>query len=220
MTLGSLARALVLLVILGYVVADVSDMFDITHMNDDEHESSESHLSNAHVEWNKLNAVVGMDAIKGNLFRLHNDPLEHFSIHVAPHGCGDRRGVGFAPASEIARQHNCVAAINAGFFDSITYECVGDVTSMHTPMHASEHPSLKFGITSNREYVIGYLKDEDIHRHETLHKDHIAQLISGKVWLVRDGKNYVSQSLAYERTSIRISLFLRSVLIVFCFIRP
>jgi hypothetical protein len=110
----------------------------------------------ARVEWRKLNSVTGLDAVRGNFFRLHNHPLTHFSFHVPPHGCDERlHAEGRATVTASAREHQCVAAVNAGFFDSITYQCAGDLTFARVPVHAVEDHSVKFAITSSHQYIVG-----------------------------------------------------------------
>jgi transketolase len=39
-----------------------------------------------------------------------------------------------------------VAAVNAGFFDSITYQCAGDLTFARVPVHAVEDHSVIGGL--------------------------------------------------------------------------
>ena len=58
------------------------------------------------------------------VYRISN-PLHHFSI-VAPN---NRQCPGYGTTSETAKAAGCVLAINAGFFNRSTGDCIGNVVS-------------------------------------------------------------------------------------------
>ena len=54
-----------------------------------------------------------------------------------------------------------------------------------------------FGITGNDQFIIGYLTDDFIKN------SFIDQLVSGVIWLVRNGKNNVQNALQFENGDIQ-----------------
>ena len=58
-----------------------------------------------------------------------------------------------------------------------------------------------FGITANREFIVGYVSDADVEG--WIGKQEIVQLVAGVVWLVRNGENYVKHSLQTEDMSVQ-----------------
>jgi len=86
----------------------------------------------------------------------------------------------------------CQVVTNAGFFNVTSGVCFGDVISNGNIWQTSSKKNVNFGLR-NGKYVIGYVESNEI-RNESNPFD---TLISGLVWLVREGKSYVYESI-YE----------------------
>ena len=93
------------------------------------------------------------------------------------------------------RQNGCHLAANAGYFNVVTGECFGNiVTSGHIVKSTNGVANANFGIRQDGSIVVGYISEEDI-RNKT---NPFRQLVSGVVWLVRNGTNYVNESMQIE----------------------
>ena len=85
----------------------------------------------------------------------------------------------------------CQLVTNAGFFNISNHGCVGDIIENTNIIQTSSKHNVNFGIR-NGKYLIGYIDEIDI-RDTSQPFD---TLISGIVWLVRDGKSYVAESIS------------------------
>lgn len=94
--------------------------------------------------------------------------------------------------SETAKLLNCRVATNAGFFNMQTGDCIGNVISRHHLTQLSGLRNVNFGITRMGKYVIGYLKKE------TVVSLNFAELVSGVIWLVDEGRPFWDISNAIE----------------------
>jgi N-acetylglucosamine-1-phosphodiester alpha-N-acetylglucosaminidase len=72
---------------------------------------------------------------------------------------------------------------------------VGNVISHGNLVQLSGLENANFGITKDGRFVTGYLAQNEVADGD----NHFSELISGMLWLVRDGKKYYSQSYAIER---------------------
>lgn len=90
---------------------------------------------------------------------------------------------------------HCDVVTNAGFFNISSSACFGDVVTNGKVVQTSELHNVNFGIR-NGTFVIGYVESSEI-LGSNMTSDWIGfdTLISGLVWLVRDGEVYVTESL-------------------------
>ncbi|XP_041377182.1 N-acetylglucosamine-1-phosphodiester alpha-N-acetylglucosaminidase-like [Gigantopelta aegis] len=136
--------------------------------------------------WNKR--VVNLH------YELVGNPLRTLSVlePLAPGSC--RKGEGLrATVKQSSRQANCLLAINAGFFNTHTGECHGNIFSNgHLIQDSGGIQNAHFGITRDGYIFVGYLSEID------LLTQHFTQLVGGVIWLLRDGEKYVKESLKFE----------------------
>lgn len=135
------------------------------------------------------------DSTRGHVYTLNNT-LRHFSI-LEPHGGCERRRV---PTSVTSKASHCVLATNAGFFNTRTGACLGNLVANQSVVQSPGTKNVNFGITHDGKYVVGYLDSEDVFN-TTTGESRFQQLIAGVIWLVRDGQNYVSVSKEIEDMS-------------------
>lgn len=88
----------------------------------------------------------------------------------------------------------CKVAINAGFFTPANGACLGNIVSSYRIVQVQGIQLANFGIRQDGTFVTGYIPDEDINKINTPFKE----LVSGVVWLVRNGTNFVNQSSLLE----------------------
>eukprot|EP00911_Craspedida_sp_UC1_P002806 UC1_evm1s2053 len=172
------------------------------------------------------------------------DPLRYVSVYEpgGPGGCGlsgsnfgskdggGRGGMGggggkarLATVRETAAAQSCLFSVNAGFFNTTSGACMGNIVSDGHIVQKTSYQNANLGIREDGSLVTGYLSTEMIAA-STLPKSGVvssgagnmsssssssssssalfAQLVTGAVWLVRDGKNYVSQSVDLEDSAI------------------
>ena len=80
----------------------------------------------------------------------------------------------------------------------MTGSCYGNLASDGRLIQTVELPNANFGIRADGTLVAGYLSQDDAA--SPVHP--FAQLVSGVVWLVRDGVNYVQQSRSVEYAGV------------------
>ncbi|KCV71061.1 hypothetical protein H696_02011 [Fonticula alba] len=115
------------------------------------------------------------------VLRLDN-PIGHFSV-LPP---GGQACPGVAHTSATAKAGGCLFATNAGFFNREDEECVGNIISNGHRVQVSGLDNVNFGLTATGDFVVGYLTQEAVSRNSL----NFAQLVSGMLWLVRDGEAY------------------------------
>uniref|UniRef100_UPI0037E82893 N-acetylglucosamine-1-phosphodiester alpha-N-acetylglucosaminidase-like n=1 Tax=Semicossyphus pulcher TaxID=241346 RepID=UPI0037E82893 len=122
------------------------------------------------------------------------DPLRTVSVLEpgGPGSCGMNRR---ATVAETAAAAGCLYAQNAGFFNTRTDECLGNVVSDGRLVQDSGGiQNAQFGIRKDGTLVFGYLSQEDV----VDKSNPFVQLVSGVVWLLRNGEVYINQSLTAE----------------------
>nr|XP_046255515.1 N-acetylglucosamine-1-phosphodiester alpha-N-acetylglucosaminidase [Scatophagus argus] len=123
-----------------------------------------------------------------------NDPLRTVSVLEpgGPGGCGMNKR---ATVEDTAEAAGCLYAQNAGFFNTQSYECLGNVVSDGRMVQDSDGvQNAQFGIREDGTLVFGYLSLEDVRDQF----NPFVQLVSGVVWLLRNGEVYINQSLMAE----------------------
>ncbi|KAF7650155.1 hypothetical protein LDENG_00130320 [Lucifuga dentata] len=131
--------------------------------------------------------------VYGHMTVVH-DPLRTLSVLEpgGPGGCGINHR---ALVEETAVAAGCLFAQNAGFFNTKTGQCLGNVVSDgRLVMNSGGVQNAQFGIRRDGSLVFGYLSEEDV-----LDKSNpFVQLVSGVIWLLRNGEVYINQSLQAE----------------------
>ncbi|XP_060905488.1 N-acetylglucosamine-1-phosphodiester alpha-N-acetylglucosaminidase-like [Labrus mixtus] len=123
-----------------------------------------------------------------------NDPLRTVSVLEpgGPGGCGMNQR---ATVEETAAAAGCLYAQNGGFFNTKTSECHGNLVSDGRLVQDSGGiQNAQFGIREDGTLVFGFLSQEEV----LDQSNPFVQLISGVVWLLRNGEVYINQSLQAE----------------------
>ena len=126
-------------------------------------------------------------------------PYHTFSV-LEPGGEGGCAGGYFATRSTVrdtvsARKSGCKLAANAGYFVVVSGKCLGNVVSDGRVVQtAGNEQNANFGIRKDGTIVVGYIPDEEILNTTNPFR----QLVTGVVWLVRNGTNYVNESKRME----------------------
>lgn len=93
------------------------------------------------------------------------------------------------------RQNGCRLAANAGFFNVQSGDCLGNLVADGRIIKSTNGiANANFGIKEDGTIVVGYISDRDIYNKTNPFR----QLVSGVVWLVRNGSNYVNESMKIE----------------------
>jgi len=142
-------------------------------------------------EHEKIDKVIDGQRIFGHKF-IVGDPMKHFSILPPLYGCGHR-----IKTSDTAKAAGCKSAMNGGFFDMRTGDCLGNLVSNDEVIQAPGNWNAQFGMTNDSRFIAGYLTAHNVTDMG------FSQLIAGVLWLVRDGKSYVDQSRRIEMPSDR-----------------
>ncbi|NWU90815.1 NAGPA acetylglucosaminidase, partial [Upupa epops] len=127
--------------------------------------------------------------VYGHLTLVRN-PLRTLSV-LEPGGAGGCHDQRRATVEETARLGRCLVAQNGGYFDMDSGECLGNVVSDGRLVRNSGGlQNAQFGIRKDGTMVFGYLSEEDV----LDGTNPFVQLVSGVVWLLRDGEVYINQS--------------------------
>lgn len=122
-----------------------------------------------------------------------SDPLRTLSV-LEPGGPGGCDLNQVTPVEETARSGDCIFAQNGGFFNTSNGKCLGNVISEGRVARSTGIQNALFGIRGDGTLVFGYLSEEEV-----LQKSNpFVQLISGVVWLLRDGQVNINHSLQAE----------------------
>ena len=96
------------------------------------------------------------------------------------------------------RKYGCKLVANGGYFSMTTGQCLGNIVSdARIVQTANDEQNANFGIRQDGTIVVGYIPDKEILDTENPFR----QLISGVIWLVRNGTNYVNESKTLECAS-------------------
>ena len=96
------------------------------------------------------------------------------------------------------RVGGCRIAVNAGYFDVHNGRCLGNVVSDGRIVQTSnDEQNANFGIRQDGTLTVGYIPDQEILNSTNPFR----QLVSGVIWLVRNGSNFVNESKELECSS-------------------
>jgi len=151
-------------------------------------------ITDAQLRVRMLGAEVDGNHVTGHLVTLAN-PLDRVSLALPPGGCGTRE---LTTVTAKAQKPVCKLAINAGYFNVHNGACIGNVVSHSQVIQTVplSQGNVNFGIKDGKFYI-GYFSPEEIAGF-----DH---MVSGVVWLVRDGKNYVDQGWKEANKTVQTS---------------
>ena len=122
------------------------------------------------------------------------DPLRTFSV-LEPKEIGGCSKYKRATVDESATQRKCYVSTNGGFFRTKDGKCYGNIFSDGTKVQDyGGVQNANFGIRRDGTLVVGYLSEEDVSRRD----NPFFQLVSGVVWLLRNGTSYVDESKKAE----------------------
>ena len=99
----------------------------------------------------------------------------------------------------------CRLSVNAGFFNRLTGNCFGNIVSNgRIVQSAGSIQDANFGIKEDGTIMVGYISDDEVYN-ET---NPFRLLLTGVIWLVRNGTNNVNKSMYVEcsRNSRGISM--------------
>lgn len=139
---------------------------------------------------------------KGRQYGHHiivRNPLKLISV-LEPGGKGGCANQNTSTVSTTATAHNCAAAINAGFFNPIREnknygKCYGNIISNGRYVQDSDGvQNANFGIRKDGTITVGYLSEEDVQSAD----NPFVQLINGVGWVLRNGKEYLNESVVAE----------------------
>ncbi|XP_041650229.1 N-acetylglucosamine-1-phosphodiester alpha-N-acetylglucosaminidase-like [Cheilinus undulatus] len=131
--------------------------------------------------------------VHGHMMFVHS-PLRTVSV-VEPGGPGGCKRNHRVTVQETAEVAGCMYALNAGFFNTTTDGCLGNVVSNGKLVRDSQGvQNAQFGIRKDGSLVFGYLSQGDV----LDQANPFVQLVSGVVWLLRNGEVYINQSLEAE----------------------
>ncbi|XP_063812141.1 N-acetylglucosamine-1-phosphodiester alpha-N-acetylglucosaminidase isoform X2 [Pseudophryne corroboree] len=127
-------------------------------------------------------------------FTFINNPLRTVSV-LEPGGLGSCSRNFTATVGKTVKYGKCIVAQNGGFFNTTTNECLGNVVSNGKLVQNSKGiQNAQFGIRADGSMVFGYLSEEEVLDTE----NPFVQLVSGVVWLLRNGEVYIEQSKSVE----------------------
>ncbi|XP_064610532.1 N-acetylglucosamine-1-phosphodiester alpha-N-acetylglucosaminidase-like [Liolophura sinensis] len=123
-----------------------------------------------------------------------NNPVQTVAVLEPLHqGTCQKGGAERATVIKSAEQRNCLVAINAGFFNTKTGECLGNVVSDGRLVQDSGGiQNAHFGILKNGSLFFGYLSESFL-----LETDFL-QLVGGVFWVIRDGESHLNESIYLE----------------------
>ncbi|CAH2219874.1 N-acetylglucosamine-1-phosphodiester alpha-N-acetylglucosaminidase [Pelobates cultripes] len=148
--------------------------------------STKTYASNFRVG-NQTKTVLGH-------FTFINNPLRTVSV-LEPGGEGGCSKNVTETVKETVKLTKCIVAQNGGFFNTDTGRCLGNIVSNGKLIQDSGGiQNAQFGIRADGTMVFGYLSEEQV----LDEKNPFVQLLSGVVWLLRNGEIYVEESKVAE----------------------
>ncbi|XP_077991683.1 N-acetylglucosamine-1-phosphodiester alpha-N-acetylglucosaminidase-like [Glandiceps talaboti] len=136
--------------------------------------------------------IGGVKDIMGHHVTL-NDPMKLSVLEPNVQGGCERNER--ETVVESGKQKKCIMGLNAGFFDTSTGACLGNVISDDRLVIDSQGiQNANFGIKENGKMLFGYLSQEEVIDSKTPFR----QLVAGVIWLLRDGEVYINQSKYIE----------------------
>jgi len=132
--------------------------------------------------------------VAGHLATLEN-PAGRVSLALPPSGCGSRELITVTSQTHRPR---CKFAVNAGYFNVHNGACIGNVVSEGAIIQTVplSEGNVNFGI-KNGKFHIGYIAPEEMLGYD--------MIVSGVVWLVRNGRNNVEKGWKEANITVQTS---------------
>ncbi|XP_045192080.2 N-acetylglucosamine-1-phosphodiester alpha-N-acetylglucosaminidase-like [Mercenaria mercenaria] len=136
---------------------------------------------------------IGNRDVLLHIAHVHN-PVKTVSVYEPLHeGTCKFRNKTLAKVKTTAEPKHCLLATNAGLFNTHNGACYGNIVSDGRLVQDTEGiQNAHFGITKSGQIFTGYLSEID------LVKDDFLQLVGGAIWVLKDGKVHVDESIASE----------------------
>lgn len=144
--------------------------------------------SGQHFAYWEVNGIVNSTgrSYTAHIASLSGGLPDSFSYRLPPQGCCH-----LSKTSTTAQIYNCTYATNAGFFNTASGCCIGNLITNSSVIQLPATARANFGLTAS-SHVMGYMTND------TLTKLGFTELASGAGWIVRRGKSYVNESVKEE----------------------
>eukprot|EP00730_Choanoeca_flexa_P002113 TRINITY_DN10918_c0_g2_i2.p1 TRINITY_DN10918_c0_g2~~TRINITY_DN10918_c0_g2_i2.p1 ORF type:complete len:520 (+),score=78.76 TRINITY_DN10918_c0_g2_i2:95-1561(+) len=140
------------------------------------------------------------------------NPLNTLSVYEPGREGGCQKPYHRERVSVTSQHNDCIYASNAGFFDVSSGPsagaCFGDLISDGRTVQLDGRHNVHFGIRTDNSIEVGYLDPQDVYGQDGAagyngSKAPFKFLLTGAIWLVRDGRNYVNESMDIEDPDIQ-----------------
>lgn len=100
-----------------------------------------------------------------------------------------------APTPIMSDKFNCHVAINAGYFNIRTNECIGNLVSNSKIIQKTppETVNAGFGITKSGNLAFGYVPHAEL--------ENFSQFVNGVIWIIKDGQVNIQNAVDIETSS-------------------
>jgi len=98
--------------------------------------------------------------------------------------------------SVTAKEHRCTTAGNGGFFNTTNGACIGNIVSDKKIIQSPGKMNSNFGVLADGRILTGYISKQMINESIPF-----SNLVTGVLWIVRKGKNFVQESSMIEDMS-------------------
>ena len=143
----------------------------------------------------KVKTSKGENYVNGHIVTISN-PIESLSV-LEPQKPGGCKGNIRSTVATTSEQMNCRFSVNAGFFDTHSGSCLGNIVSNGKLVRdAKGIQNANFGVLKNGTLVVGYLSEHDVTPGNGATEYY--QLVTGVIWILRNGKLYVKESIEAE----------------------
>ena len=143
----------------------------------------------------RLSSDKGDNWVYGHIATVSN-PLQSLSV-LQPLEAGGCQHNKRATVARSSRQMKCRVAVNAGFFNTHTGSCLGNIVSNGKLVQDAQGvQNANFGIRKDGTLVTGYLSEENVTPRKAETTFH--QLVTGVIWILRNGKLYINESIEAE----------------------
>ena len=143
----------------------------------------------------RLSSDKGDNWVYGHIATVSN-PLQSLSVlePLEAGGCQHNKRATVATSSG---QMKCRVAVNAGFFNTHTGSCLGNIASNGKLVQDAQGvQNANFGVRKDGTLVTGYLSEENVTPGKAETTFH--QLVTGVIWILRNGKLYINESIEAE----------------------
>ncbi|CAD5111175.1 DgyrCDS511 [Dimorphilus gyrociliatus] len=133
--------------------------------------------------------------VKIHMYLINNPSLTLSVVEPGGEGGCKKGSPTLQTVRETAKTKKCRLAINAGFFNTTTNECYGDIVSNSKIVQSTAYRNAHFGIRKDNSLTIGYLSDKQL--------SEFKELVTGAIWIIRNGSKYIEESIKSECTDVQ-----------------